>query len=167
MTEYEEEIEGQIIYLLRIIETHTGVAEAILPEGLKKLREAIFIVHPQLESDLETLIISSIISPFSRKITFKQFEAMIPVSENLFEGMSFSKKLYLLKSLNILPPTLFDDIKKTNEIRNLFAHPTRNQIKLKKLKNKFLYKEILENLLKSREGLVELLKEKDLEFIVD
>ena len=111
---------------MRLVETHSSLPYSVLPEELRLLRDAIFIIHPQLEADLETLIISVMIYPFSKSITFEQYEKMVPFAENLFEGISFNKKLSLANALEILPDSLYAEIKTSNKVRNFFAHPNRN-----------------------------------------
>lgn len=161
----KNDIEEEIKKLLRLVETHSSLPYSVLPEKLRLLRDAIFIIHPQLEADLETLIISALVYPFSKSITLKQYERMVPFAENLYEGMTFNKKLSLANALEILPDSLYVEIKNSNKVRNFFAHPNRNTREIKSLKNSQQYKKVLVSLLEARDGLTKLLEEKDLQLV--
>lgn len=136
-----------------------------LSNSLVLIRNRIFLIHSRLEEQLETLILSSIISPISNKVNFKQYSHLVSVSENLFAGMSFYRKMEVTSGMKILKGKLLDNIKWVNQVQNWFAHPNKYRVQLQMLdKNKKDYRDILFALYESREELNKLLDKKDVKF---
>ena len=124
-----------------------------LSPQLRELRDRVFLAHSSVESSMDFDIFSNTLISATPKVQDKryvkrtEFEAFITALDPLQRGMTFTRKLQVLKDTNVYSDSLFQLLSKLNHIRVEFAHPKEK--KYKKYESRNEYKIALETIKKS------------------
>jgi hypothetical protein len=151
---------NQIKLETEIIRTKSDIDVALLEASeddftpqIRELRDRVFLAHSSIDSSMDFDIFQKVLisatpgAPGSRRVRRIEFNAFFDAFDPIQKGMTFIRKLQILKNLNVFSSELFQVLTQLNQLRVEFAHPKEKEYQ--KYESQIEYKKALEIVLKS------------------
>lgn len=148
-----DKLEKQIANLKARIQISEDTDTAYLVDELKELRHYVLYVHLRLESSIEILLATKLMSPIDKGSDLAERALWLYHMNTLFKEIDFARKAKVAFKLKAISKNLKSKAFQVNDIRKWFAHPKEYHNEIQELRDEQKYVNALKKLVGALEEL--------------